>query len=292
MISRRRVLAMLALPVLRGRDQRPNMFGDAENYDRFMGRWSRLVAPLLVDFTNPPDSGRVLDVGSGTGSLAFVIAERKPRVLVLGIDPSREYIAYARSRNLFPDRVSFQLGDAQELHFPDESFRTSLSLLVFNFIPDSRKALREVRRVTKPGGRISAAVWDYGAGMRMLRVFWDAAVAIDARAGKLDERHMPLCRAGELSQLWRQGGLENVHEEPLDITMRFRSFADYWDPFQLGQGPAGTYVRSLGRDELQALRGEVKRRLSLSAEDVPFALPARVWAVRGTVPMRSLKKSL
>jgi ubiquinone/menaquinone biosynthesis C-methylase UbiE len=203
------------------------MFGDAENYERFMGRWSRLVAPLLVDFTNPADSGRVLDVGSGTGSLAFAIADRKPRVLVLGIDPSQEYIAYASSRNPFPGRVSFQVGDAQDLHFPEESFQTSLSLLVFNFIPDPRKALGEVRRVTKPGGRISAAVWDYGAEMRMLRTFWDAAVSIDARADKLDERHMPLCRAGELFQLWRQGGLENVHEQPIGITMRFQSFADY-----------------------------------------------------------------
>jgi len=287
LMSRRRVLAILALPLLPGRDQSPKMFGDAENYERFMGRWSRLVAPLLVDFTNTADSGKVLDVGSGTGSLAFAIADRKPRVLVLGIDPSQEYIAYASSRNPFPDRVSFQVGDAQDLHFPDESFQTSLSLLVFNFIPDPRKALGEVRRVTKPGGRISAAVWDYGAEMRMLRTFWDAAVSIDARADKLDERHMPLCRAGELLQLWRQGGLENVHEQPIGITMRFQSFADYWEPFHLGQGPAGTYVGSLDRDMLRALRGEVKRRLSLRAEDVPFELPARVWAVRGTVPMRS-----
>ncbi len=265
------------------------MFGDAEAYERFMGRWSRLVAPLLVDFTNLPDSGRVLDVGSGTGSLAFVIAARRSRLLVKGIDPSREYIAYASGRNPFPDRVSFQVGDAQDLRFPEESFEASLSLLVFNFIPDPRKALREVRRVTKPGGRVSAAVWDYGAGMRMLRTFWDAASSINARADKLDERHMPLCRAGDLAQLWRQGDLENVHEQPLEITMRFQSFADYWDPFQLGQGPAGAYVRSLEGDKLRALRGEVKRRLSSSAEDVPFELPARAWAVRGTVPMRQCR---
>ena len=84
--------------------------------------------------------------------------------------------------------------------------------------------------------------------------------------------------------LWRRGGLENVREQPIDITMRFESFADYWDPFLLGQGPAGSYVRRLDRDKLQALRNEVKRRLSLSAEDTPFVLPARVWSVRGIVP--------
>ena len=107
MLSRRGALGILAVPILRGQDKRQNMFGDAEAYDRFMGRWSHLVAPLLVDFTGIPGTGRVLDVGSGTGSLAFVIAERNKQSRVLGIDPSKEYVAYANSRNPFPDRASF-----------------------------------------------------------------------------------------------------------------------------------------------------------------------------------------
>ncbi|MGH9668152.1 MAG: class I SAM-dependent methyltransferase [Bryobacteraceae bacterium] len=249
-----------------------------------MGRWSRLVGPQLVDFSDLSDGGRVLDVGSGTGSLAFAIAERRIRASVLGIDPSKEYVAYANSRNPFPDRASFEVGDAQQLHFPGATFDASLSLLVFNFIPDPKKALLEMRRTTKSGGTISAAVWDYGAGMRMLRTFWDAAVSMDAGAEKLDEKWMPLCRAGELSNLWRQGGLENVREQPIDITMRFNSFVDYWDPFLLRQGPAGAYAGGLDHSKLRVLRSEVKRRLSLSAEDAPLVLPGRVWSVRGTVP--------
>ncbi len=260
------------------------MFGNAEAYERFMGRWSRLVAPVLVDFSRVPESGSVLDVGSGTGALALAIASRRPGSQVLGIDPSQEYVAYANNRNPFPGRVRFETGDAQALRFPDAAFGASLSLLVFNFIPDSTKALGEVRRVTRPGGQISAAVWDYGAGMGMLRAFWDAAVSIDSNAQRLDEKHMPLCRAGELFQAWTQGGLEQVHEQPLDFTMRFESFADYWQPFLLGQGPAGAYVRTLDRKQKEALRAELRRRLPLPADDAPFTLPARVWAVRGTVP--------
>ena len=262
------------------------MFADANAYERFMGRWSRLVAPELVDFTNVPEDGLLLDVGSGTGALAFTLAERKPRVHVRGIDPSEEYVAYANSRNRFPDRVAFETGDAQQLRLADRSFDASLSLLVFNFIPDPLKALQEVRRVTKPGGRVSASVWDYGDGMKMLRAFWDGAVSLDAKAEKLDEKHMPLCRAGELSRLWRQAGLENVHEQPQVITMRFESFVDYWDAFLLGQGPAGVYVKSLSRDQVQALREQVKSRVSPSAENLPIALSARVWSVRGTVSRR------
>ena len=286
MLSRRAFVVSSVVPALLGQDQRPDMFADAEAYERFMGRWSRLVAPQLVDFTDVPDRGRLLDVGSGSGALTFALAERKPQCHVIGIDLSKDYVAYANSKNLFPDRVSFETGDAQQLRFEDSSFDASLSLLVFNFIPDPGKALREVRRVTKPGGRISAAVWDYGDGMRMLRAFWDGAVSIDPKAERADEKRMPLCRAGELSELWRQGGLETVHEQSLAITTRFDSFADYWDPFLLGQGPAGVFVRSLTPEKLGALRGEVKSRVSPAAENVPFALPARVWSVRGTVPTR------
>jgi SAM-dependent methyltransferase len=284
MIVRRTILFAPAVALLRSQDRKPNMFGNAEAYERFMGRWSRLVAPRLVDFSDLPEGGRVLDVGSGTGALAFAIAERKVGVRVLGIDPSEEYAAYATRRNPFPDRTGFEVGDAQRMRFSDASFDAALSLLVFNFIPDPGKALAELRRVTRPGGALSAAVWDYGAGMRMLRMFWDAAVSTDAGAAKLDEKHMPLCRPGELSDLWRQGGLEKVREQPIDISMRFESFADYWDPFLLGQGPAGSYVSRLDQDKLQALRSEVSRRLSLSSESAPFVLSGRVWAARGTVP--------
>jgi len=262
------------------------MFGDAEAYERFMGRWSRMVAPLLVDFAGFPDQGGVLDVGSGTGALAFAIAARKSRVRVLGIDPSKEYVAYAASKNSFHDRAKFETGDAQQMRFGDATFDAALSLLVFNFIPDAKKALAETRRVTRPGGSISAAVWDYGGRMEMLRAFWDAAGRLDSQAERLDEKHMPLCREGELAHLWKEGGLEKVQERPIDIEMRFASFADYWEPFLLGQGPAGSYVRHLDRNRLEALRSEVKRRLKVAREEAPLALPARVWAVTGTVPGR------
>lgn len=282
MLSRREILAGLAAAGLRGQGKKASMFGDAESYERFMGRWSRLVAPLLIDFAGIPDSGRVLDIGSGTGSLAFAIAREKAGTRVLGIDPSKDYVGYANSKNPFPDRVSFESGDAQQLKLADGAFDACASLLVFNFIPDPVKALNEARRVTKPGGRISAAVWDYGAGMRMLRVFWDAATTVD-RTLQVDERNMRLCRSGELSQLWKQGGLVNVEERPLDIGMRFQSFADYWDPFLLGQGPAGAYVGKLDSDRRARLRAEVKGQLRIKVDDAPFTLPARVWAVRGAV---------
>jgi SAM-dependent methyltransferase len=254
------------------------MFADAEAYERFMGRWSRLVAAPLVDFARLPQRGRFLDVGSGTGALALTIANARPEAEIVGIDLSKEYVAYAGSKNGFPARARFEVGDAQRLTFPDAGFDAAVSLLVFNFIPDPKLALREVRRVVKPGGSISAAVWDYGAGMQMLRIFWDAAVAMDRDAEKLDEKHMPLCRSGELSALWREAGMQDVGEQSIEVTTSFASFADYWEPFLLGQGPAGAYVRRLDKAKADALRDQVRGRLAASGL---IRLTARVWAVRG-----------
>jgi hypothetical protein len=115
--------------------------------------------------------------------------------------------------------------------------------------------------------------------MRMLRIFWNAAVALDSSAERFDERHMPLCRKGELSELWVQGGLEMVEESPLEITMRFENFDDFWNPFLLGQGPAGSYVKRLPKPRVSALREEVRKRLGNPPG--AFTLPARMWAVRG-----------
>ena len=257
------------------------MHDDPRGYERFMGRWSTLAAPLFIDFAGIPDRGKVLDFGSGTGSLALAIARLRPHCLIEAVDLSREYIEFARTRTQNP-RVSFKTGDAQDLPYAAGTFGAAASLIAFNFIPDRLKALSEVRRVTRRGGPISAAVWDYGDGMRMLRIFWDAAGALDSSAGRLDEKHMPLCRKGELSELWERGGMQKVQESSADITMRFKNFDDFWNPFLLGQGPAGTYVDRLAKDQGTSLREEVRRRLGKPYG--AFSLPARMWTVQGRTP--------
>src|SRR4030095_10808652 len=125
-----------------------------------------------------------------------------------GIDESEPYVAYAQAHHQ-GERVRFEVGDAQHLHFVDASFDRTLSLLILNFIPDPGKALKEMVRVTRPGGTIGAAAGDHGGGVKMLGVFWDEAVALNPAADGKDERHMPLSRRGELSELWPRHMLEN-----------------------------------------------------------------------------------
>src|SRR4029453_18957005 len=203
---------------------------------------------------------------------------------VLGIDESEPYVAYAQAHHQ-GERVRFEVGDAQHLHFVDASFDRTLSLLILNFIPDPGKAVKEMVRVTRPGGTIAAAVWDYGEGMKMLRVFWDEAVALNPAADGKDERHMPLSRRGELSELWRRHMLENLSDKVLTMETRFSSFEDFWSPFLERQGPAGAYVATLSANDREQLRLNLRRRLLGEGADRPIVLGARAWAVRGTVPL-------
>ena len=259
-----------------------SVFADSAAYERFMGRWSRKLAPLLVTFAGVDDGDAILDVGSGTGALAAALIEAFPSVRVTAIDPSDSYIRYATER--VPERrATFEVGDAQAIHMADGVFDKTLSLLVINFIPNPTAVLREMIRVTRSGGVVAVAVWDYGDGMEMLRIFWDAAVALDLTVASRDERHMPLCRRGELATLWRDNGLKQVEEEPMVIDLAFDSFEDYWVPFLGGQGPAGALATSLSEPERSSLEAELRRRLLGEAHDGPFTLRARAWAVKGVV---------
>lgn len=257
------------------------IFGESAAYERFMGRWSRLLAPALVTFAGVRDGEDVLDVGSGTGALAAEVARSAPAARVLGIDPSAAYVAFAQSR-VGSDRVRFTVGDAQRLNSADAAFDRVLALLVMNFIPDPGQALREMSRVTRPGGTVAAAVWDYDSGMKMLRIFWDEAVALDPSIAARDERHMPLSRQGQLANLWRAQGLVKVEESALTIRMTFASFDDYWTPFLGGQGPAGAHVKGLGESQRETLKARLRKRLLADGPDRPFTLDGRAWAVKGT----------
>lgn len=258
------------------------MFSGGNAYARFMGRWSREIAPLFVRFSMVRDGNTVLDVGSGIGSLTAAISEAAPSSQIVGIDPADSYVTFAQLRHP-AERIRFEVGDAQQLRFGDRSFDRTLSLLALNFVPDRPRAMKEMIRVTRSGGIVAAAVWDYGHGMEMLRLFWDEAVALDPAAETRDERHMPLSRPGELGELWRDHDLQNVWEEALTILMRFNSFDDYWLPFLQKQGPAGGYVATLTVGEREQLRARIRGRLLGDGPDRPTELRGRAWAVRGAV---------
>lgn len=249
-------------------------------YERYVGRWSRRVAPRFLAWLGLPSRQRWLDVGCGTGALCGAIGEHCAPRLLAGVEPSEGFLGTARQR--LGDQADLRSGNAASLPFEDGAFDVVVSGLVLNFVPDPRAALAEMRRVSSPGGCIAAYVWDYAGKMELMRAFWDAAAGLDSRAGALDEGiRFPLCRAEALEQLFASAGLRDVATTALDIPTPFASFDDYWEPFLGAQGPAPAYAMSLDEQARARLRERLRQRLPTRA-DGSIELAARAWAVRAT----------
>lgn len=255
------------------------MFTDAEAYDGFMGGWSAALADPFLDAAGLGRPSVVLDVGSGTGNLAFAVARRWPLSRVVGIEPSAGFVEAATARSPDASRVRFEQAGADDVPLGADAVDAALSLLVLNFVPDPERAVAEMSRVTRPGGVVAAAVWDYGGGMRPLRLFWDAVVHHDPSAAARDEATMPLVREGELVGLWSAAGLRGIRSGAVEVARRYELFEDYWAPFLLGTGPAGAHVASLPERDREALREDLAARVGTA----PFDLTARAWWVRGLV---------
>lgn len=257
--------------------------GDA--YEPYVGRWSRLVAQEFLMWLAIPGQRTWLDVGCGTGALsATILSEGQPRS-VAGIDASEAYLAFARQR-VSHERVTFRTGDAQALPFADDTFDAAVSGLVLNFLPDPRRCLSEMARVTRPGGTVATYVWDYAGEMQLMRVFWDAAVALNPEALELDEgRRFPLCAPDAIERIFMEAGLADVDVRSIDVPTIFRDFDDYWSPFLGGQGPAPSYATSLTEESRSTLRERIRTVLPISP-DGSIHLIARAWAARGSTARR------
>jgi ubiquinone/menaquinone biosynthesis C-methylase UbiE len=253
-------------------------FDDAAGYDRFMGRWSRMLAPAFVAFADPGAAESVLDVGCGTGALIDVLAHRLPRCRLAGIDHSATLVQACRER-FPPAQVRLECADAAALPFPDASFGATLSLLVLMLLEDPASAAAEMRRVTRPGGTVAACTWD-ADHMELISVVWDEVRALDASAPwQAGRTHCS--RPGALQSLWHATGLRDVRETAIDLTLPFESFEDFWEPLAAGVGPAGAYVARAQPSLRSRLRDRLRARLGGDRDDRGFTLGARALAVRG-----------
>jgi ubiquinone/menaquinone biosynthesis C-methylase UbiE len=258
---------------------------DGDGYELQMGRWSRRLAPPFIDFAGLGGGGQVLDVGCGTGNLSFALARQPGIGSVRAIDVSPVYVEHARRMN-GDARVEFQVGDACAIPFTDDAFDHTLSMLVLQFVPQPDLAVREMRRVTRPGGTVAAVTWDTRGGFVAYRLFFDTAAMIDLRGNERRAKAYtrPMSRPGELERAWHAAGFVDVVQQMLTIRMDFSSFADFWAPADGKDGPLADYVGSLDADAKATLRGAVERAYLDGEADGARSYAATAWAVKGVVP--------
>ena len=244
----------------------------AEDYDRFMGRYSTLLAPRFADFAGIAKGQRALDVGCGPGALTSELAHRLGSAAVVAVDPSESFIAATRDRN---PGVAVQRASAEQLPFADAEFDRTLAQLVVHFMAEPVSGLREMARVTRSDGVIAACVWDHAGGHGPLSTLWDSAreLAHDV----IDESCLPGAREGHLGELLAAAGLRQIRESALEVSVEHPSFEDWWEPYTLGVGPAGAYVASLDEGPRATLRELCRERLA----DPPFVVAARAWGAAG-----------
>jgi SAM-dependent methyltransferase len=242
----------------------------ADAYTRFMGRYSE---PLAVEFVQLADlrrGQRALDVGCGPGALTARLVDVLGPESVTALDPSASFVSAARHR--FPG-VDVQEGSAELLPFPDDGFDVAMAQLVVHFMTDPVAGLREMARVTRPGGLVAACVWDHAGFGGPLSVFWQAVHDLDP--GAHDEADLPGARAGHLEELCAAAGLDRVEPTTLTVSSRFQDFAEWWESFTLGVGPAGAYVVGLQ----DAGRERLRRRCEELLPPSPFEVSASAWCV-------------
>ena len=189
---------------------------DADEYEHFMGRWSRRLAGPFLDFAGVRPGDRVLDVGCGTGVITAALAERG--CVAVGIDASQPYLDGARRLRSQPG-VTYELGDARHMTYPEASFDACVSTLALDVIPEVDQVVAEMRRVTRPGGAVACGAFDFWGGFSAHDLVCDTASVLDEGIRSLRDfvKARPLTRANGQAELWQKTGLLEVSEVPIVV---------------------------------------------------------------------------
>jgi SAM-dependent methyltransferase len=244
----------------------------AAAYDSFMGRYSVLLSPKFADFAGVRGGQRVLDVGCGPGALAAELVERVGASAVSAVDPSEPFVVAARARN---PTVDVQQASAEQLPFPGGMFDVTLAQLVVHFMSDPAVGVAEMRRVTRQNGVVAACVWDHAGDRGPLSPFWEAARDLDPELE--GESRLMGSREGDLSRLFDSAGLAEVEETALSVRVEHPTFDEWWEPFTLGVGPAGSHVAGLDAER----RAQLREHCHALLPDPPFVLTGLAWTARG-----------
>ncbi|BAK34328.1 putative methyltransferase [Microlunatus phosphovorus NM-1] len=251
----------------------------ADAYDRLMGRY---LPTLGVAFGDAAEVGsvsgqRALDVGCGPGGLTTELVRRLGAEQVAAIDPSSSFVEACRERH---PGVDVRQGVAEELPWAADSFDVTLGSLIAGFLRDPARAAAEMCRVTRPGGRVGLCFWEIER-MPLITTYWQAVSGVDPAAR--GEAELFGRRAGQLSGLLTDAGLETVRESSLLATARYADIDDWWSSFTGGAGPVGAQYTRMDDDQRARVRAHGYQLLG--SPTGPFELDAYAWCAVGRVPI-------
>ena len=229
----------------------------AEIYDEFFvpALFEQFAAPMAEAAGLAPGQ-TVLDVACGTGVLAREAARRvAPGGMVTGLDRNEGMLAAARAK---APTIEWRQGMAESLPFPDATFDAVVSQFALMFFEDRAQALREMARVTRPGGRIAVAVW---APLETSPGYADMVTLLERLFGKTvaDELRAPFTLGDEaaLRALFAEAGLHDVELRCIDGTARFPSIEEWVTVDVKGW----TLAQFIDERQYQRLLGEAQREL-------------------------------
>lgn len=254
-------------------------FDDGAAYEKFMGIWSRMVGERFIDWLAPDKGLRWVDVGCGNGAFTELLIDRCAPVSVDGVDPSEGQLAFARSRPA-GRLAKFHQGDAMALPFADNSFDAAVMALAIFFVPEPRKGVAEMARVTRPGGLVATYAWDIlGGGFPIAPL---QAAILDLGIKPVLPPQAAASRMDALVKLWTEAGIASVETREISVQRTYVDFEEYWALSQLSAA-IGSLVKSLPAEQAEALKANVKARLPADAAG-RITSSARANAIKGRMP--------
>jgi SAM-dependent methyltransferase len=278
----------------------------SEDYrDESLDRWERIaqgwkearpafqrmalpVSHWMVEAIRPQPGHRVLELAAGPGDTGLLAAELvAPGGSVLITDGAEAMVAVARERaaEVGATNVELRAMQAEWIDLPAASVDGALCRFGYMLLADPEAALRETRRVLRPGGRVALAVWDEIERNPWMRVVRDA-LAARGLAPPVDPGEpgpFALSAPGALADVLHAAGFDEVEVEPIDLGFEAPSFDAWWDQLVQTSPVASAVVRELAPAEHYALRDAVDAGYaSFVRDDGSMRLPARALVAGAT----------